>query len=104
MQGLDISVYIFRFTERTELHYNLQNTYVNLHINCKSLCFELSSAWFYLFYLVSDILDYSNVIFPTDSTGAAFIPPVFKPKGIILFYFYFESTSIGRTAIGRAIN
>lgn len=34
-------------------------------------------------FLVSDILDYSNVIFPTDSSGSSFLPPVLKPKGTI---------------------
>ncbi|KAJ8936943.1 hypothetical protein NQ314_012124 [Rhamnusium bicolor] len=29
----------------------------------------------------SDIFDYSNVVLPTDSTGTAFLPPIFKPKG-----------------------
>ncbi|XP_074039416.1 protein turtle isoform X4 [Leptinotarsa decemlineata] len=29
----------------------------------------------------TDILDYSNVVLPTDSTGSALIPPVFKRKG-----------------------
>ncbi|CAH1159818.1 unnamed protein product [Phaedon cochleariae] len=28
-----------------------------------------------------DILDYSNVVMPTDSTGSALLPPVLKPKG-----------------------
>ncbi|KAJ8922840.1 hypothetical protein NQ315_007875 [Exocentrus adspersus] len=36
-------------------------------------------------YLFSDILDYSNIVLPTDSSGAPFIPPVFKPKGCSMF-------------------
>ncbi|XP_044748189.1 protein turtle isoform X3 [Coccinella septempunctata] len=29
----------------------------------------------------ADILDYSNIVLPTDSTGTAFIPPIYRPKG-----------------------
>ncbi|KAK9693380.1 hypothetical protein QE152_g34250 [Popillia japonica] len=37
--------------------------------------------YFSVFIFISDILDYSIIIFPTDSSGDPYLPPVFKPKG-----------------------
>jgi len=40
---------------------------------------------FILFYFIprfADVVDYSDLILPTESSGATLYPPVFRPKGI----------------------
>ena len=39
----------------------------------------------FLFYFIphfADVVDYSDLILPTESSGATLYPPVFRPKGI----------------------
>jgi len=39
----------------------------------------------FLFYFIprfADVVDYSDLILPTESSGATMYPPVFRPKGI----------------------
>jgi len=39
----------------------------------------------FLFYFIprfADVVDYSELILPTESSGATMYPPVFRPKGI----------------------
>lgn len=42
-------------------------------------------ACVYCFYFIphfADVVDYSDLILPTESSGATLYPPVFRPKGI----------------------
>lgn len=36
-------------------------------------------------FIFPDILNYNDIMFPTDSTGSTYFPPIFRPKGIMLF-------------------
>lgn len=33
----------------------------------------------------TDIDSYKNILFPTDSTGSTFFPPVFRPTGTLIY-------------------
>jgi len=53
--------------------------------------------YLFLFYFIprfADVVDYSDLILPTESSGATMYPPVFRPKGIkiisliIIFVFH----------------
>lgn len=44
----------------------------------------------FLFYFIprfADVVDYSDLILPTESSGATLYPPVFRPKGIKIISF-----------------
>jgi len=44
----------------------------------------------FLFYFIprfADVVDYSDLILPTESSGATMYPPVFRPKGIEIISF-----------------
>lgn len=45
-------------------------------------CFILHVFIFISFQIFSDVVDYSDLILPTESSGATLYPPVFRPKGI----------------------
>lgn len=43
-------------------------------------------------FFVADIVNYNDIMFPTDSTGSTYFPPVFRPTGIIThIYFHFNT-------------
>lgn len=42
----------------------------------------------------TDILNYHNILFPTDSTGSTFFPPVFRPTGIAVQHICYVCLTI----------
>lgn len=47
--------------------------------------FVLFCMCLFLFYFIprfADVVDYTDLILPTESSGATLYPPVFRPKGI----------------------
>lgn len=59
----------------------------------------------YFFVSFSDILDYSNIILPTDSTGKAYYPPIYKPKGIfLLLEIYVQTLKLFEISFLKTVN
>lgn len=76
-----IILFIFRkFISAYIQDYNI--IYIIVFFFNDQFCFILHVFIFILFQIFADVVDYSDLVLPTESSGATLYPPVFRPKGI----------------------
>jgi len=60
----------------------LRSGHYNFILNRQSFRFNFACVHFFFIPHFADVVDYSELVLPTESSGATMYPPVFRPKGI----------------------
>ena len=91
----DTILHTFMYTPNDNIYYIFAEKKTDLHnfmIFHGILWFSHFSFPFFSFYffiiIFTDILNYNNIMFPTDATGSTFFPPVFRPTGTHFIAFH----------------
>lgn len=65
------------------------HTQTHTHTKKLILFFFFFCSFFSGLFSFSDIINYNDIMFPTDSTGSTYFPPIFRPTGIFYYFHHF---------------